>query len=94
MSKRGSRHTIRLPIKLAGGLMQWSAAAAGRAARIWTGTISDGYLPAEFPGPQCAPPLAKSRKSWKTAWTLFVRLVGVKPRFHQGTESMIRPEPG
>ncbi len=50
-SKRGSRHTIRPLIKLPDGRMLWGAAAAGRAARIWSGTISSGYLPADFPWP-------------------------------------------
>lgn len=61
-SKRGSRHTIRPLIKLADGRMLWGAAAAGRAARIWTGTISGGYLPADFPWPAVRVAVGKIKK--------------------------------
>lgn len=50
-SKRGSRHTIRPLIALPDGRVLWGAAAVGRAKRIWTGSISAGYLPADYPWP-------------------------------------------
>ncbi|HUX65210.1 hypothetical protein [Sulfuricella sp.] len=50
-SKRGSRHTIRPLIELPDGRVLWGAAAVGRAKRIWTGSISAGYLPADYPWP-------------------------------------------
>lgn len=50
-SKRGSRHTIRPLIELPDGRLLWGAAAVERARRIWTGSISAGYLPADYPWP-------------------------------------------
>lgn len=50
-SKRGSRHTIRPLIELSGGRVLWGAAAVERAKRIWKGSISAGYLPADYPWP-------------------------------------------
>lgn len=50
-SKRGSRHTIRPLIELPDGRVLWGAAAVGRAKRIWAGSISAGYLPADYPWP-------------------------------------------
>lgn len=50
-SKRGSRHTIRPLIELPDGRLLWGAAAVERARRIWTGSISSGYLPADYPWP-------------------------------------------
>lgn len=50
-SKRGSRHTIRPLISLSGGRVLWGAAAVDRAKRIWTNSISAGYLPADYPWP-------------------------------------------
>lgn len=50
-SKRGSRHTIRPLIELPDGRMLWGAAAVERAKHIWTGSISAGYLPADYPWP-------------------------------------------
>lgn len=50
-SKRGSRHTIRPLIGLPGGRVLWGAAAVERAKRIWNGSISAGYLPADYPWP-------------------------------------------
>ncbi|MDO7928395.1 hypothetical protein Q6A51_16530 [Pseudomonas sp. KFB-139] len=50
-SKRGSRHTIRPLIELPGGLVLWGAAAVARTRRIWAGSISAGYLPADYPWP-------------------------------------------
>ncbi|MFA7290978.1 MAG: hypothetical protein WC023_01900 [Rhodocyclaceae bacterium] len=50
-SKRGSRHTIRPLIELPAGRVLWGAAAVERAKRIWMGSISAGYLPADYPWP-------------------------------------------
>lgn len=50
-SKRDSRHTIRPLIELPDGQLIWGAAAIERAMRIWTGSISAGYLPADYPWP-------------------------------------------
>lgn len=50
-SKRGSRHTIRPLIELPDGRVLWGAAAVERTRRIWTGSISAGYLPADYPWP-------------------------------------------
>lgn len=47
-TKRGSRYTIRPLIKIEEGLIAWGAAAADRASSIWSGSIADGYLPADF----------------------------------------------
>ena len=51
-TKRGNRYTIRPLIKTKNGFLAWGAAAADRAASIWTGSVSDGYLPADFNWPQ------------------------------------------
>jgi hypothetical protein len=51
-TKRGNRYTIRPLIKIDGGLLAWGAAAANRASSIWSGSISDGYLPADFNWPR------------------------------------------
>lgn len=50
-SKRGSRHTIRPLIELPDGQLLWGAAAVERARRIWVGSISAGYLPADYSWP-------------------------------------------
>ena len=50
-SKRGSRHTIRPLIELSNGQVIWGAASVERANRIWAGSISAGYLPADYPWP-------------------------------------------
>lgn len=51
-TKRGNRYTIRPLIKIEDGLIAWGAAAADRALSIWRGSISDGYLPADFNWPR------------------------------------------
>jgi hypothetical protein len=51
-SKRGSRYTIRPLIKIDEETVAWGAASASRASSIWTGTISNGYLPADFNWPR------------------------------------------
>lgn len=50
-SKRTARYTIRPMVRLSNGHLLWGAAMADRAARIWTNSISAGYLPADFPWP-------------------------------------------
>lgn len=50
-SKRGSRHAIRPLIELSDGRVIWGAALVERTKRIWAGSISDGYLPADYPWP-------------------------------------------
>ncbi|WP_147486254.1 hypothetical protein [Burkholderia pseudomallei] len=50
-SKRANRYTIKPLIRLSDGRMLWGAAIADRAARIWTTSVSAGYLPADFPWP-------------------------------------------
>lgn len=49
-NKRGNRYTIK-PLIPTGGGLSWGAAMTKRAFDIWTSTISDGYLPADFPWP-------------------------------------------
>ncbi|WP_322982048.1 hypothetical protein [Pseudomonas sp. C11] len=61
-SKRGSRHTIRPLIELPGGRLLWGAAAVERARRIWTGSISAGYLPADYPWPAVNAAVAQLKK--------------------------------
>lgn len=51
-TKRGNRYTIRPLIKIEDGLLAWGAASADRASSIWSGSISDGYLPADFNWPR------------------------------------------
>ena len=51
-TKRGNRYTIRPLIKIEDGLLAWGAAAANRASSIWSGSISEGYLPADFDWPR------------------------------------------
>lgn len=50
-SKRGSRHAVRPLIELPDGRLLWGAAAAERTKRIWAGSISAGFLPADYPWP-------------------------------------------
>lgn len=50
-TKRDHRYTIRPLVKLAQDRVVWGAAAAARAFTIWNGTLSDGYLPADFSWP-------------------------------------------
>lgn len=61
-SKRGSRHTIRPLIELPDGRLLWGAAAAGRAKRIWTGSLSAGYLPADYPWPAVRKAVGRLKK--------------------------------
>ncbi|MBU9683294.1 hypothetical protein KTF56_10390 [Burkholderia gladioli] len=60
--KRGCRHTIRPLIMLSDGQLLWGAAAVGRAMRIWTGTISAGYLPADYPWPEVRAMVSRLKK--------------------------------
>lgn len=61
-SKRGSRHTIRPLIELPGDRLLWGAAAVDRARRIWTGSISAGYLPADYPWPAVSAAVRQLKK--------------------------------
>lgn len=61
-SKRGSRHTIRPLIELPGGRVLWGAAAVERANRIWNGSISAGYLPADYPWPAVCAAVGQLKK--------------------------------
>jgi hypothetical protein len=60
-TKRGNRYTIRPLIKIEDGLLAWGAATADRASNIWSGSISDGYLPADFNWP-CVKELVREIK--------------------------------
>jgi hypothetical protein len=53
-SKRAHRYTIRPMIKIDDDVLAWGAATAERALSIWTGTIANGYLPADFNWPTIA----------------------------------------
>jgi hypothetical protein len=50
-NKRDQRLTIRPLIPLSTGSLLWGAACAERAGSIWIGSVSDGYLPADFSWP-------------------------------------------
>jgi hypothetical protein len=50
-NKRGSRYAIRPLVPLGVDLLAWGAATAERSRSIWTGNITGGYLPADFPWP-------------------------------------------
>ena len=50
-TKRGDRYAIKPLIPLVDGSLIWGAAAAERAFTIWTTSIANGYLPADFPWP-------------------------------------------
>jgi hypothetical protein len=49
-NKRSNRYTIK-PLVPTSNTLRWGAASTKRAFDIWTNTISDGYLPADFPWP-------------------------------------------
>lgn len=51
-TKRGSRYLIRPLIPLEDGTLAWGAATVNRSFEIWTSSIADGYLPADFPWPK------------------------------------------
>ncbi|PTQ87246.1 hypothetical protein [Nitrosomonas ureae] len=51
-TKRGNRYTIRPLVRVENGLIAWGAAAADRALNIWSGSIANGYLPADFNWPR------------------------------------------
>jgi hypothetical protein len=53
-NKRASRYMIRPIIKLNSGSYTWSALFAKKAQGIWTGSIAEGYLPADFDWPHVA----------------------------------------
>lgn len=61
-SKRGSRHTIRPLIELSDGRVLWGAAAVERTKRIWMGSISAGYLPADYPWPAVRAAVSQLKK--------------------------------
>lgn len=61
-SKRAARYTIKPLIRLSDGRLLWGAAMADRAARIWTGSISAGYLPADFPWPAVRAVVGSAKK--------------------------------
>ena len=48
-NKRADRYTIKPLVPKDEGILIWGAAAAERALGIWTRSISNGYLPADFP---------------------------------------------
>lgn len=50
-TKQGARYTIRPLIEIDAGILAWGAAAADRASSILTGSVSNGYLPADFDWP-------------------------------------------
>jgi hypothetical protein len=50
-SKRLHRYAIR-PLVPEGEQLRWGAEQASRALNIWTGSVVDGYLPADFPWPE------------------------------------------
>ncbi|WP_181300272.1 hypothetical protein [Rhodanobacter sp. PCA2] len=50
-NKRAQRLTIRPLIPMSSGKLLWGAASVERAGRIWVGSVSDGYLPADFRWP-------------------------------------------
>jgi hypothetical protein len=50
-NKRGHRYNIRPLIDIGDDLLAWGAAAVDRTVHIWTGSVSNGYLPAEFDWP-------------------------------------------
>lgn len=61
-SKRGSRHTIRPLIELPDGRILWGAAVVERAKRIWRGSISAGYLPADYSWPAVCAAVGQLKK--------------------------------
>lgn len=60
--KRLNRYTIKPLIRLTDGQLLWGASMASRARRIWTGSISAGYLPADFPWPEVRKVVAKAKR--------------------------------
>ena len=46
--KRGNRYTIRPLVEIDEGILAWGAAAAERASKNWIGSITNGYIPADF----------------------------------------------
>lgn len=50
-NKRAQRLTIRPLVPLSTGKLMWGAACAERAGHIWIGSVSNGYLPADFGWP-------------------------------------------
>ena len=58
-NKRGHRYTIRPLITIDEDQLTWGAAAADQAVHIWTGSISNGYLPAEFNWPHVTKTVGK-----------------------------------
>jgi hypothetical protein len=50
-TKRGGRYTIKPLIPIGKNTLAWGAAAAERSLGIWTRSIRNGYLPADFPWP-------------------------------------------
>lgn len=53
-NKRASRYMIRPIIRMNSGSYTWSALFAKKAQGIWTGSIKEGYLPADFAWPHIA----------------------------------------
>jgi hypothetical protein len=51
-TKRGSRYTIKPLIPVDTNTLAWGAAAAERALGIWTRSVNNGYLPADFRWPR------------------------------------------
>jgi hypothetical protein len=49
-NKRGTRYTLK-PLVPTAGKLSWGAATAKRSFDLWTSTVADGYLPADFPWP-------------------------------------------
>jgi hypothetical protein len=50
-NKRGGRYTIKPLVPADQNLLAWGAASAQKARSIWTGSITSGYLPADFDWP-------------------------------------------
>jgi hypothetical protein len=61
-NKRGSRYTIR-PLVQIDGILHWGAGAVERSFRVWTGSISEGYLPADFQWPNVKG-VVRNIKAW------------------------------
>ena len=51
-TKRGSRYTIKPLVPVEANTLAWGAAAAERALGIWTRSVKNGYLAADFPWPR------------------------------------------
>lgn len=50
-NKRSYRYTIRPLVEIKSGVFAWGAANANRASSIWTDSVLNGYLPADFDWP-------------------------------------------